>query len=135
MFSFRKILFIELLIFTDVLGQNFLSNLSATKNDPFYTTYAAGIDRSSYIIDEGYQFVWNEDNDGVNFETDKGGSICLAFKLGTEVKYFLQDYFQQPVIHASYSDLVKYDFYPFENIRVSVFFLVYSSFSVINFDA
>jgi len=127
----RKILFIELLLFTDVFGQNFLSNLSATKNDPVYTTYAAGIDRSAYIIDEGYQFVWYTDNDGVNFETDNGGSICLAFKLGSEIKYFLQDYYQQPVITSSYSDLVKYDFYPFENIKVSVFFLVYSSKAVV----
>ncbi len=127
MLSFRKILFIEFLIFGDVFGQNFLSNLSATRNDPIYTTYAAAIDRSAYIIDEGYQFVWYKDGDGVNFETDNGGSICLAFKLGNEVKYFLNDYYQQPVVTASYSDLVKYYFYPFDKIKVKIFFLVYSS--------
>ncbi len=120
-------MFIELLIFTDVLGQNFLSNLSATKNDPVYTTYGADISRSSYIIDEGYHFVWYNDNEGVNFKTDTGGSICLAFKLGDEVKYFLKDSFEQPLIKVSYNDLVKYSYYPFERIKATILFLVYSS--------
>ncbi|HKB87971.1 MAG TPA: trehalase family glycosidase [Ignavibacteriaceae bacterium] len=125
--SLRKILFIEVIIFADIFGQNFLSNLSAAREDPVYTTYAAAAERSSYIIDEGYQFSWFNDNDGVNFETDNGGSICLAFKRGNEVKYFLRDFSQQPVIRTSYSDLVKYSFYPFDNILATVFFVVYSS--------
>ena len=127
MHSFREILIIEFLLLADAFGQNYLSNLSADQNDPIYTTYAATIDRSSYIIDEGYQFVWYKENDGVNFETDNGGSICLAFKLGNEVKYFLNDYFQRPLINISYSDLVKYNFYPFDKIKVTIIFLVYSS--------
>ncbi|HSD62698.1 MAG TPA: trehalase family glycosidase [Ignavibacteriaceae bacterium] len=120
-------MFVEMLIFTDVFSQNYLSNLSATQNDPVYTTYAAGITRSEFIIDEGYQFVWYNDGEGVNFETDNGGSICLAFKINDDVKYFLIDYFQRPIIKTSYSDLVKYNLYPFNKIKVTVFFLVYSS--------
>ncbi len=118
---------IELILIADAFAQNFLSDLSAVKDDPVYTTYAAAAERSSYIIDEGYRFSWFKDNEGVNFETDNGGNLCLAFKYGEEIKYFNGDFFQQPVITTSYSDLVKYNFFPFHDIRVSVFFLVYSS--------
>lgn len=109
------------------LAQVFLSNLSATKNDPVYTTYAAPLERSEFIVDEGYQFVWYDPFRGVNFETDQAGNLCLGFKLNGEFRYYLSQMHLEPVITASYSDLVKYVYYPFEDIRVEVFFLVFSS--------
>lgn len=108
-------------------AQPFLSNLSATKHDPVYTTYAAALERSEFILDEGYQLVWYDSQRGVNFETDQAGSLCLAFKRNGEIRFFLEQMYVEPVITTSYSDLVKYYYYPFEDIRVEVFFLVYSS--------
>jgi hypothetical protein len=108
-------------------AQPYLSNLSATKNDPLYTTYAASIERSEYILDEGYQFVWYDFERGINFETDNAGQLCLAFKMGGEIVYYLPQVHTEPVVTASYNDLVCYYFYPFENLRVEIFFLVYTS--------
>jgi hypothetical protein len=104
-----------------------LSNLHATKDSPLYTTYAAAKDRSEFTVDEGYRFIWYEPSEGINFDTDTGGNLCLAFKLNNDFRYQLGQFFSEPVITTSYSDLVKYYFYPYEEIRVEVFFLVYGS--------
>lgn len=112
---------------TGVFAQDFLSSLSATKNDPLYTTYAAALTRSEFIVDEGYEFVWYDGIRGIDFVTDKAGNLCLGFKLGGEFRYLLSQMEREPVITTSYSDLVKYYYYPFREIRVEVFFQVYSS--------
>ncbi|MBU4446345.1 T9SS type A sorting domain-containing protein [bacterium] len=112
---------------TLTLSQNYLSNISATKNDPIFTTYAAPLSRSEYIVDEGYQFKFYDEKNGINFETDNAGHLCLAFKLNGEVRYLLNQMYAQPIITTSYSDLVKYYYQPFEGIDIGVFFQVYSS--------
>jgi len=114
-------------LFSSTNAQHYLSNLHATKYYSLFTTYAAAINRSEFIIDEGYRFIGYEPLDGINFETDKGGNLCLAFKLNNEIRYRLDQFYSEPVITTSYSDLVKYYFYPFDKIRVDVFFMVYSS--------
>lgn len=111
----------------DTAAQNFLSNLSVTENDPIYTTYNAAMNRSEYIINEGYQFVWYDPAKGLSFETKQAGEIGLIFKMNDIVLYKLQQYYKKPVITASYSDLVKFYYYPFRNIKVEEFFLVYNS--------
>jgi hypothetical protein len=108
-------------------GKPYLSNLAATKDDPVYTTYAAALNRSEFIVDKGYQFTWYDSVKGVNFESDKAGDLCLGFKLNGKVRFQLNQFYRPPVITASYSDLVQFHFYPFKNIRVEVFFLVHSS--------
>ncbi len=108
-------------------AQPYLSHLLATKKDPLFTNYAAPLARSEFIIDEGYQFKFWEENSGINFETDTGGNLCLAFKLNDEVRYRLDQMYSEPVITASYSDLVKYHYQPFAGIEVEIFFQVYSS--------
>jgi hypothetical protein len=117
-----------MMILTGVLhSQAYLSNLEAGKDDPIYTTYAAPINRSEFIIDEGYIFEWYDLQDGIDFETDNGGSLCIGFKLDGEFRYYLNEFSTEPLITTSYSDLVKYYYYPFEGIRVEIFFDVYSS--------
>jgi hypothetical protein len=108
-------------------SQAYLSNLNAGKNNPIYTTYAAPLDRSEFIIDEGYVFKWYDLQNGINFESDNAGSLCLGFKLNGEFRYYLNQFYAEPVITTSYSNLVKYYYYPFESIRVEVFFNVYNS--------
>ena len=108
-------------------AQNYLSNLNAAKDNPLYTTFAAALDNSQYIIDEGYQFIFYNPADGINFETDTGGNLCLAWKMGENFRYYLTQMFQEPVIQACYSNLVKFKFMPFPDIEVEVLFLVQSS--------
>ncbi len=110
-----------------IYGQNFLSDLSASENDPLYTTYNAAFSRSEYIVNEGYQFVWFDPQKGLNFETRQAGNIGLIFNKNGQVIDRLQQYYSRPVITASYSDLVKFYYYPFKDVRVEEYFLVYSS--------
>lgn len=123
----RKLAVLFLVIIISVNAQPYLSNLSADKDDPIYTTYAAPMSRSEYKIDQGYQLMWYDEDRGVDFITSNGGDICLAFKFKNELRYKLQQFYEEPVITASYSDLVKLYYYPYQNIKVEIFFDVYSS--------
>ncbi|MCG2715300.1 MAG: hypothetical protein L6422_03270, partial [Candidatus Marinimicrobia bacterium] len=60
----------------------YLSNLSATKDLPLFTTYAAAMVRSEFTLDEGYHFLFYDSSRGIDFTTDTGGDLCLAFKTG-----------------------------------------------------
>jgi hypothetical protein len=119
--------FIILTLAGTLHSQAYLSNIEAGKDDPIYTTYAAPLNRSEFIVDEGYTFKWYDLQKGINFETDNGGSLCIGFKLNGEFCYYLNEFYTEPLITTSYSDLVKYYYYPFEGIRVEIFFDVYSS--------
>ncbi len=105
----------------------FLSNLSATKDSPLYTTYAAAMERSEFTLDEGFHFMFYDPQRGVDFTTDTAGDWALAFKRGAEYVYELKNMFKEPVISVSYPDMVKYEYYPFEDVKVNITFLVYSS--------
>lgn len=109
------------------LYAQYLSNLQATQDDPIYTTYAAALSRSEYVVNQGYQFVWFDPAKGLNFEVKQAGNWGLAYKADGKVVTRIEQFYQKPVITASYSDLVKYHYYPFKNIKVETFFLVYSS--------
>ncbi len=121
------ICFISLILTEMLYSQQYLSDLNAGKDDPIYTTYAAPLNRSEFIVDEGYTFKWYDLQDGIDFETNNGGSLCIGFKLNGEFRYYLNEFYTEPLITTSYSDLVKYYYYPFEGIRVEIFFDVYSS--------
>lgn len=105
----------------------FLSSLSATKDSPLYTTYAAAMERSEFTLDEGFHFMFYDPEQGIDFTTDTGGDWCLAFKQGANYVYKLKNMFKEPVISVSYPDMVKYEYYPFEDVKVNITFLVYSS--------
>lgn len=107
--------------------KSFLSNLSVTKDVPLYTTYAAAKERSEFTVDEGYHFLFSDSMRGADFVTDNAGDWCLGLKKDAKYVSALKDMFQEPVITASYTDIVKYFYFPFEHIKVDVTFLVYSS--------
>lgn len=109
----------------------YLSNLPATKNSPLYTTYAAAMERSEFTLDEGYHFLFYDSTRGADFITDNAGDWSLGFRRGTKYVSSISEMYKEPLISASYPDLVKYNFYPFENIKVDVSFLVYSSHTAI----
>lgn len=112
---------------TQIFSQNYLSNLHATKDDPIYTTYAAALSRSEYKVNTAYHFVWYDPEKGTSFDVAQAGNLSLAFKLNNQIKTKLQQFYKEPIITTSYSDLVKFYYYPYKNLRVENFFLVYSS--------
>ena len=111
-----------------VYAQNsFLSNLSATKDSPIYTTYAAATKRSEFTLDQGFHFMFYNPERGVDFLTDRAGDWCIGFKREAKYVYQLKDMYHEPVIYTSYSDIVKYFYFPYKDVKVNVTFLVYSS--------
>ena len=116
-----------IILFSNPSPGQFLSNLDATKADALFTTYAAPQSRSSYTIDQGYQFSWNDNEDGAEFISKDGLNFGLAFLQGKEFRFRLSELYHEPVVTISYSDLAGYYFYPSRDIRVEVLFDVYSS--------
>jgi hypothetical protein len=131
MHTLKNIMFIPvvaaLFLIPGLLSGQFLSNLDATKADALFTTYAAPQSRSSYTIDQGYQFLWNDEDNGSECISQNGLNFGLAFLQGKELRFRLNEMYREPVITISYSDLVSYYYYPFSDIRVEVLFDVYSS--------
>lgn len=105
----------------------YLSQLSATADDPLFATYAAPMRRSEYLVDEGYQFTFDEPRAPVRFATDHAGDWGVAFGREGEVQYRLDAMHERPVVTTSYSDLVRYRYEPFADVTVRTFFQVYSS--------
>jgi hypothetical protein len=105
----------------------YLSNLHATKDSPLYTTYAAAMERSEFTLDEGYHLAFYDSARGIDLSTDNAGDWSLGFRRGSRFVYLLKDMVRGPVITASYPDLVSYEYYPFDDLKVNVTFLVYSS--------
>ena len=123
----RKLLLLLLLFpYCHVSGQ-FLSKLQATKSDALFTTYAAPLSRSSYKLDQGYQFLFNDPESGVEIISADGPNFGLAIRLGNETRFRLKELFKEPIVTTSYSDIFKYSYYPFKDLRVDVCFDVYSS--------
>ena len=107
--------------------EHFLSNLNATKDDPLFTTYAAALQRSEFVLDQGYEFVFYDSSRGADFTTDTAGDWCMAFKMGADYVYSVNDMAAQPVITTSYPDLCVYHCEPLQDIQVKTFFLCHSS--------
>ncbi len=120
-------LIVSSILFSNLSPGQFLSNLNATKSDALFTTYAAPLSRSSYTIDQGYQFLWNDDENVAEFISKDGLNFGMSFLQGKEVRFRLNELYCEPVVTVSYSDLVAYYYYPFKDIRVEVLFDVYSS--------
>jgi len=80
--------------------RHYLSNLSATKDSPLYTTYAAAMERSEFTLDEGYHFLFYDAARGADFVTDNAGDWCLGFRQGTKYVSAIKDMASAPVITA-----------------------------------
>jgi len=131
---FFKVTSLLIILVANLIAQsknNLLSNLVADKDTPIYTTYAASMERSEFTLDEGYHFQFYDSSRGLDFITDTGGDICLAFRRGADYVYELTSLFQQPTITVNYPDMVVYHYFPYPEIRVDGNFLVYSSSTAI----
>ncbi len=120
-------LIVSSILFANPSPGQFLSNLDATRADALFTTYAAPQSRSSYTTDQGYQFSWNDAENGAEFISKDGLNFGMAFLIEKELRFRLNELYREPVVTVSYSDLVSYYYYPSKDIRVEVLFDVYSS--------
>ncbi len=112
------------------LGQSatpYLSHLSVKSAAPLYTTYTAAMSRSEFTLDEGFHLRYDDPVAGIDLQTDKAGDWCLAFEKDGHYVYHMEQMFCPPVITLSYPDMVRYRYFPFENLKVQISFLVYSS--------
>ncbi len=105
----------------------YLSNLSATAKDPVYTTYAAPPEKTTYRLDQAYDFRWNDPDKPIAFTSAQGGEMGILFEINHKKQYFLKQSYKKPTITASYSDILKYYYYPIEGIRAEVVFNVHNS--------
>jgi hypothetical protein len=101
--------------------------MHATAADALFTTYAAVQSRTHYKTDQGYQFQWTDDDSPIGFTSKDGPNAGLAFQLGERLIFRIEELHAKPVVTASYSDLVKYYYYPLKDLRVEAFVVVYSS--------
>jgi len=105
----------------------FLSHLNAGSNDALFTTYAAPPERSHYKTDQGYQFQWTDNEAGVEFISRDGPNLGIVFMMEGKTRFRPGELYREPVVTISYSDLMKYECHPFPEIKVEIFFAVYSS--------
>jgi hypothetical protein len=69
------LLWFPVVSFSQQASQPFLTNLSAGRGFPIYTTYAADKQRSAFTLDEGYGFLCDVDLLGADLTTDTGGDM------------------------------------------------------------
>lgn len=124
---FWAILVLAVAVAYPTAAQPYLSNLNVGAADPLFATYAAPLARSEFIVDEGYHFRYYDPDSAIGFTTDHAGSLGLAFEKDGEVRYTAGAMHQPVRVTASYSDLVRYRYEPYENIVVDAHFQVYSS--------
>lgn len=107
------------------------TSLQATKDDPIFATYAAAKERSSFMLDQGYEFHFYNDEEGLSFCSEQGGDIGISFLDKDQWIYYLPDLYKESVIHASFPDMVTFSYYPMEKIRCDAAFLVERSSAAI----
>jgi len=76
--------------------------------------------------------VFYDSSRALTYACERGGDIAIAFELNGRRVEKVGEFFREPIISASYSDVVKYRFYPFSDVRVDAAFVVHSSREAFN---
>ena len=103
------------------------SRLEAGANDPIFTTYAAPLARSEYLVDEGWHLRFHDSSRPLALTSDSAGDWGIGFELDGVVLYRVGDYDRLPVVHQSYASLARFGLAPFRLVSVDATFAVYSS--------
>lgn len=101
--------------------------LNAGSDDPLYTTYTAAMERSRLYGDKGYKKDYWSTKRPHNYTSDKSGSMYCTWKVNEVVVDKIPEYFQAPVVTASFSDMVIMNYMPWPGLEVEECFFVYSS--------
>jgi len=104
-----------------------LENIRCPGSAPLFSSYIAPYERSNYFVDEGYHLVYYDDQLPLRLVNESAGEISLAFKLGEVMVSNLGDYYQKPVITASFPDSFSLEAGPFAGFTVTVRFALPSS--------
>jgi hypothetical protein len=99
----------------------------ATATDPVFTTYAAPLHRSEYLVDEGYHLRFYAPEEPLAFTTDTAGDWGLSFRLGSETAHAVGQYAVRPRIDVSLASLARVSFQPFAGLDAQATFAVWSS--------
>jgi hypothetical protein len=110
-----------------LLAQESLRPLSARVDDPVFTTYAAPLSRSAYLIDEGWHLRFYDPSKPLALTSDSAGEWGVGFELDGVVLYRTGDYARLPEIHQSFASLARFGFEPFHQVAVDGTFAVHSS--------
>lgn len=101
--------------------------ISANAKDPLYTTYTAAMERSRLYGDKGYKMDYYSDSEPLNYSSDQAGRMFNVWKIDKVVVNRIGEFYNKPVVKASFSDMVILEYEPFEGISVQEVFMVYSS--------
>jgi arylsulfatase A-like enzyme len=102
-------------------------NLGIGAGDAIYATYAAARERSTFVLDEGYEWVFYDDARAPDFTTDTAGDLGLRLKIDGSDRSLVGSFAEPIAISESYGDLVRYSYHPATGIRVNATFWVHSS--------
>jgi len=119
---------ISLLLFAQTGGENSrVEPVAADKHTPVFTTYAAPLSRSEYLVDEGYHLRFYDEGRALALTSDSAGEWGIGFQLDGVLVHALGDYAREPVIRQSFASLARFDFEPFHEVHVEATFTTYSS--------
>jgi hypothetical protein len=110
-----------------VLPQERLPPLAAGPADPVFTTYAAPLSRSRYLVDEGWHLRFYDQAKPLALTSDSAGEWGIGFELDGVVVYRTGDYARFPEIRQSFASLARFSFEPFHQVAVDATFSVVSS--------
>lgn len=101
--------------------------INAAGDDPLYTTYAAAMERSRLYGDKAYKMDYYSPGKPLHYWSDHAGEIFTIWKFNKVAVLSQRDYCKQPVVTASFPDMVLLEYEPFAGIMVNETFMVYSS--------
>jgi hypothetical protein len=110
-----------------LLAVQSLPVLDARAHDPVFTTYAAPLSRSQYLIDEGWHLRFYEPSKSLALTSDSAGEWGIGFELEGVIVYRTSDYAEMPVVRQSFASLARFAFAPFHQVAVDATFAAYSS--------
>jgi hypothetical protein len=104
-----------------------LPPIAAGASDPVFTTYAAPLSRSEYLVDEGWHLRFYDPSRPLSLTSDSAGDWGVGFELDGVLAYAICDYARLPVLRDSFPSVARFDFEPFSALIVDATFAVYSS--------
>jgi hypothetical protein len=104
-----------------------LPPLAAGASDPVFTTYAAPLSRSEYLVDEGWHLRFYDPSRPLSLTSDSAGDWGVGFELDGVLTYAISDYARLPLLRGSFPSVARFDFEPFSALAVDAILAVYSS--------
>ena len=101
--------------------------ISASANDPLYTTYAAAMERSQLYGDKAYKMDYFSDCLPINYSSDQAGKMFCIWKVNGVVIDKISEYYKKPVVIGSFPDMAIIEYEPYPDLAVQETFFVYSS--------